>query len=90
MAAGITLWVRAGDAASGDALRFLKSNGYAADAVRDLDREPPTEAERAALAKGGLDPAALKAPVLLTPRGAVMGFRERRWRDFLDIGKGRS
>ncbi len=31
-----------------------------------------------------------RAPVLLTPKGALAGFRERKWRDFLDIGKGRS
>jgi len=89
MASGITLWVRAGDAASADALAFLRTHKYAADRVRDLEREPPTPDELARLAKGGLDPAALRPPVLLTPRGAVMGFRERRWREFLDIGKGR-
>ena len=32
----------------------------------------------------------LCVPILLTPKGAVMGFRERTWRDFLDIGKGRA
>lgn len=32
----------------------------------------------------------LKAPLLLTPRGALAGFRETQWRGFLDIGKGRA
>lgn len=35
------------------------------------------------------DPWILKAPILLTPKGALAGFRERQWREFLDIGKGR-
>jgi len=90
MGSGITLWVRAGDAASADAQRFLRAHGYGVDRVRDLDADPPTEAERAALAKGGVDPAAVRPPVLLTPRGALAGFRERKWREFLDIGKGRN
>ena len=34
-------------------------------------------------------PGLLRNPILLTPRGAVAGFREQRWRAFLDIGKGR-
>jgi arsenate reductase-like glutaredoxin family protein len=36
------------------------------------------------------DPRRLRAPLLLTPKGALAGFREQRWRAFLDIGKGRS
>jgi arsenate reductase-like glutaredoxin family protein len=36
------------------------------------------------------DPRRMRDPVLLTPRGAVAGFRERAWSAFLDIGKGRS
>jgi len=36
------------------------------------------------------NPDLLRTPVLLTPKGALAGFRERKWRDFLDIGKGRS
>jgi arsenate reductase-like glutaredoxin family protein len=35
-------------------------------------------------------PGLLRNPLLLTPRGAVAGFREQKWRAFLDIGKGRS
>lgn len=34
-------------------------------------------------------PTLLKDPVLLTPKGALAGFRESRWRAFLDIGRGR-
>ncbi len=30
-----------------------------------------------------------RTPILLTPRGALVGFREQKWRAFLDIGKGR-
>jgi arsenate reductase-like glutaredoxin family protein len=29
----------------------------------------------------------VKAPILLTPKGALAGFREQKWRAFLDIGK---
>lgn len=36
------------------------------------------------------EPRLLKAPILVTPRGGLAGFRESRWRSFLDIGKGRS
>lgn len=35
-------------------------------------------------------PELFKAPLLLTPKGALAGFRESRWRGFLDVGKGRS
>lgn len=99
MGAGVILWVRKGHKDSDDAVAFLKSHKYAADAVRDVDAQPPTEAERQALATGlGGDAAALqdpkepgrlRAPLLLTRRGALAGFRESRWRAFLDIGKGR-
>jgi arsenate reductase-like glutaredoxin family protein len=34
-------------------------------------------------------PGLLRNPILLTPKGAVAGFREQRWRAFLDIGRGR-
>lgn len=37
----------------------------------------------------GTTPGLLRSPILLTPRGAVAGFREQRWRAFLDIGRGR-
>ena len=35
-------------------------------------------------------PTLLKDPLLLTPKGALAGFRESKWRAFLDIGRGRS
>jgi len=31
----------------------------------------------------------IRAPILLTPRGAVAGFGERKWRGFLEVRKGR-
>lgn len=31
------------------------------------------------------NPGLVKTPILLTPKGAVCGFREQRWRSFLDI-----
>ncbi len=122
----VTLWIRAGDAECADAQRFLKSNKYGADVVRDLATAPPTGGEWDLLRKGlggdlwpvvdtrhasygsllprgaeDMDGAAvqalleahlelIKAPILLTPKGAVAGFREHKWRDFLDIGKGRA
>lgn len=36
------------------------------------------------------EPGLLRAPVLVTPRGGLAGFRESKWRAFLDIGRGRS
>lgn len=126
MGAGVTLWVRPGEAASDGARAFLKAHGYAADAVRDLRAQPPGAADLAAAARAlGGDPWALvdvrhpsygevlprggeglgpdglvallashpqllKAPVLLTPKGGVAGFRETAWRAFLDVGKGRA
>lgn len=95
----VILWVRKGDRDSEDAAAFLKANRYGADAVRDLDAAPPTDDERRRLVAGlGGDAAALldpktgatRAPLLLTPKGALAGFRESRWRAFLDIGRGRS
>ena len=47
----------------------------------------PPEALRDLLAT---TPGLLRNPLLLTPKGALAGFRERRWREFLDIGKGRA
>lgn len=35
------------------------------------------------------NPDLFKAPILVTPKGALAGFREQKWRTFLDIGKGR-
>lgn len=126
MGSGITLWVRRGHAESDDAILFLRSHKYAADAVHDLASRPPTGDELDRLAKGsggdywpfvdpkgpsalqrfpggaqGASPGAVraalledtslfKAPLLLTPKGALAGFRESKWRAFLDIGKGRS
>ncbi|MEA3144119.1 MAG: ArsC family [Thermoplasmata archaeon] len=48
---------------------------------------PPDEALPAWLAA---DPRRIRSPLLLTPKGALAGFREQKWRAFLDIGKGRS
>jgi arsenate reductase-like glutaredoxin family protein len=124
MGANVVLWVRAGQAESEDALRFLKANRYAADKVLDLRSEPPRAADLDRLAKGmgglwplvdpkGPDlprllpkgdatppellrdllcttPGLLRSPILLTPKGAVAGFREQKWRVFLDIGRGRA
>jgi arsenate reductase-like glutaredoxin family protein len=47
----------------------------------------PPEALRDILAT---TPGLLRNPILLTPKGAVAGFREQKWRAFLDIGKGRA
>jgi arsenate reductase-like glutaredoxin family protein len=52
-----------------------------------LGEATPSQALRDILAT---TPGLLRNPILLTPRGAVAGFREQRWRQFLDIGKGRS
>lgn len=124
MGSGITFWGRVGHDATEDALRFLRSHGYAADKVRDLMRDGPKGAELQRLASGAggpwglVDPACpdvprllpkgeatppevvldllattpglLRNPLLLTPKGALAGFRERKWREFLDIGKGRA
>lgn len=121
--ANIILWTRRMHDGSEQANAFLRAHGYAADAVRDLARDPPRGADLEALVrgvagdwlslvdvgqreaapalKGVQSPAAgkgllerhpewLKAPLLLTPRGALAGFRETQWRRFLDIGKGRA
>lgn len=52
-----------------------------------LERASTPSAAQALLER---HPEWLKAPLLLTPRGALSGFRETQWRNFLDIGKGRS
>lgn len=126
MGSGITLWVRRGHRESDDALLFLRSHKYAADAVHDLAVQPPTPTDLDRLAKGAggdygpfvdgkaasalrrfpagtqavpadqvraallEDATLLKTPLLLTPRGALAGFRESKWRAFLDIGRGRN
>lgn len=94
--ANVVLWIRAGQSESQDAKAFLKQHGYAADAVRDATAQPPDETERQQLvAAAGAGPAPfdlaghLRTPTLVTPKGILVGFRERRWREFLDIGKGR-
>jgi hypothetical protein len=87
MASHITLWGRNGDADSAAALQFLRRHGFAADRVLDLDRQPPGPAERAHIesltGKPLSDP--LPAPILLTPKGALLGFRERQWTRFLEL-----
>jgi hypothetical protein len=100
MASGVLLWVRRGDGESDDALQFLRRHGYAADQTFDIDAAPPREDARTRLVAGlGGDasllqdpkqPSRLRAPLLLTPRGALAGFRERRWQAFLDIGRSRA
>lgn len=108
MGAGITLWGRNGDEESGQAVRFLRTHGFAADRLLDLDRQPPTKEEvrrirtglggtLAPLAKTGVDPpdadwfhedpARFRCPVLLTPKGALVGFRERAWARFFEVDK---
>lgn len=32
-------------------------------------------------------PARMRAPILLTPKGALAGFRERQWSAFLGVGR---
>ncbi len=89
----ITFWGRRGDKATLDAVAFLKLNGYRADRMLDVDGTPPKGEDASALAKSQVVPDAAgrwPAPLFLTPRGALAGFKERAWRDFLDIGKGRS
>lgn len=59
----------------------------------DLPRLVPRGADTAPEALRDLlatTPGLLRNPLLLTPKGALAGFRERQWREFLDIGKGRS
>jgi hypothetical protein len=100
MASNVLLWVRRGDGDSEDAQQFLRRHGYAADQTFDIDADPPGPEMRARLVAGlGGDasllqdpkqPSRLRAPLLLTPRGALVGFRERRWQGFLDIGLSRS
>ena len=55
--------------------------------LRPLGEATPPEVLRDILAT---TPGLLRNPILLTAKGAVAGFREQRWRAFLDIGKGRS
>lgn len=86
----VTLWVRPGERESDEAQLFLKAHGYRPDRLRDADREPPTPAEQAFLGNTWQKDGRVVAPILLTPRGAVVGFRERRWRAFLDMDHHRS
>lgn len=89
MGSNITLWGRNKDADSLAAIQFLRRHGFAADRVLDLDRQPPTAAERTrieSLAERTL-PDPLPAPLLLTPKGALVGFRERRWQRFFEVDK---
>lgn len=74
--------------AGGDYWPFVDGKGSAA-----LQRFPggaqgaPAAAVRTALLA---DATLFKAPLLLTPKGALAGFRESKWRAFLDIGRGRN
>lgn len=89
MTSHITLWGRDADEASRTAMRFLREHGFAADRVLDADRRPPDATERARIeaAFGRTLPEPLPVPILLTPKGALVGFREHAWRRFLEIGK---
>jgi hypothetical protein len=51
------------------------------------DQAPP--AGTSAFAWLQADGGRLRLPIVLTPKGAVSGFRERAWMDFFDIGKSR-
>lgn len=83
----MTLVLRLGDPACSQAMRFLASVGYKADTVIAVGERGPDEAERRALK---LPDGPLNLPILVTPAGALYGFRERAWRDFLDVGKNRA
>lgn len=87
MTSRITLWGRNDDPDSRTALRFLRDNGFDADRVLDIDRRPPTPSERRRIEGdfGRALPDPVPAPLLLTPKGALVGFRERRWRRFLGL-----
>lgn len=89
MAAGITLWGRNNDSDSLAALQYLKANGFGADRVLDVERQPPSpeEADRIESSTGRPLPRPLPAPILLTPKGALVGFRERAWARFLELDK---
>ena len=89
----ITFWGRKGDKPTLDAVAFLKLHGYRAERMLDVDATPPAGDDATALGKSGIAPDGAgrwPAPLFLTPRGALAGFKERAWREFLDIGKGRS
>ena len=60
--------------------------GSLAPLVRPAAGPPPADGLAAWLAG---DPGRMRDPILLTPKGALAGFRERAWTSFLDIGKGR-
>jgi arsenate reductase-like glutaredoxin family protein len=89
MTSHVTLWGRNDDAESRAALQFLRAHGFAADRVLDIDRRPPTpeERDRIEAARGRLLGTPLPAPILLTPKGALVGFREHAWTKFLEVGK---
>ncbi|MEK6985675.1 MAG: hypothetical protein AABX89_04765 [Candidatus Thermoplasmatota archaeon] len=89
----VTFWGRKGDKGTLDAVAFLKVHGYRANRMLDVDATPPEGADAALLGKSGIAPdgdGRWPAPLFLTPRGALSGFREQKWCAFLDIGKGRS
>lgn len=77
------------------------SKGLGGDLWQAVDPRHPRYAEVLPRGAEGVDgaelarvleahPFLLKAPILLTPKGALAGFRERKWLEFLDVGKGRS
>ncbi|HUR61746.1 MAG TPA: hypothetical protein VM286_05215 [Candidatus Thermoplasmatota archaeon] len=69
---------------------LAKGLGDLADAIhpRHADAAPPSDGDPLG-AWLAADPRRMRDPLLLTPKGAQAGFREQRWRAFLDIGKGR-
>lgn len=89
MTSHITLWGRNGDADSLAALQFLRRHGFGADRVLDLDRQPPAgdDLRRVEESHGGPLGTPAPAPILLTPKGGLVGFRERRWARFLELDK---
>lgn len=52
--------------------------------IRTGTAAAPTTSQAAA------PPETLRCPVLLTPKGGLAGFRERKWRAFLDMDHDRS
>jgi arsenate reductase-like glutaredoxin family protein len=72
-------------------MRLAKGLGGSLSALVDLRHPDASQAPTEADVQPWLaaDAARIRAPILLTPKGALVGFRERAWREFLDIGRGR-
>lgn len=81
-------WTRLGKGFGGDLwalvdLRHPRYGELLPRGAEDTDNESLRQLLQA-------NPFLIKSPILLTQKGALAGFRERKWMDFLDIGKGRS